>query len=74
MHIENFYDGELQFENGLPLTRGDKNYHGFGLKSMKHIAEKYGGCMSVTAADGKFCLDFLFPPDAGEYGRRNFSR
>ena len=74
VHIENFYDGELQFENGLPLTRGDKNYHGFGLKSMKHIAEKYGGCMSVTAADGKFCLDFLFPPDAGEYGRRNFSR
>lgn len=72
VHIENFYEGQLRFENGLPLTGGDKNYHGFGLKSMKHIVEKYGGCMSITASDGKFCLDFIFPKDAAGRVRRPF--
>ncbi len=70
VHIENFYEGEIQFENGLPMTRGDKNYHGFGLKSMKHIVERYGGCMSISAENGKFCLDLLFPPDAAEQAKK----
>lgn len=61
VHIENFYDGEISFENGLPVTDKDRNYHGFGIKSMKYIAEKYGGYMNVTAENGIFELNFLFP-------------
>lgn len=61
VHIENYYDGEITFENGMPVTKGDKNYHGFGMKSMDYIAKSYGGYMGVTAKDGKFCLDFVFP-------------
>ncbi len=61
IHIENYYDGELTFENGLPVTEGDKKYHGFGMKSMDYIAKNYGGQMSITAVGGKFRLDFVFP-------------
>ncbi len=61
VHIENYYDGEITFENGLPVTDGDKNYHGFGMKSMNYIAKSYGGQMSITACEGKFSLDFVFP-------------
>lgn len=61
VHMENFYEGEIEFQDGLPMTRGDKTRHGFGMRSMKHIAEKYGGYMTVTADGGRFRLDFLFP-------------
>ena len=36
IRIENCYDGELQFENGLPVTtKADGRYHGFGVKSIR---------------------------------------
>lgn len=61
IHIENFYEGEIKFENDFPVTSKDKDYHGFGMKSMRYIAKQYGGYMSVSAAEGKFRLDFIFP-------------
>jgi hypothetical protein len=61
VHIENFYDGEIRLENGLPVTDKGKDYHGFGMKSMRAIAEKYGGGMNVIAKNGKFCLDIVLP-------------
>ena len=61
LHFENYFDGELEMADGLPQTKKDKDYHGFGMKSMAYIARKYGGNMSVVAKDGKFMLDFLFP-------------
>lgn len=52
--ITNYFSGELRFEDGLPLThkQEEAGYHGFGMKSMRLIAEKYGG--KITArADGE---------------------
>ena len=61
VHIENFYDGEIIFEDGLPATTKDKGYHGFGIKSMNFIASKYNGYMNISTDDGIFCVDFVFP-------------
>ncbi|MFD0704239.1 ATP-binding protein [Alloscardovia venturai] len=62
LHVENPFDGLLKFEDELPqTTKADKNYHGFGMKSMHMIAEKYNGYMNVTAADGIFTLDIMVP-------------
>ena len=61
VHMENCYDGEITLEDGLPVTKGDRSRHGFGMRSIKHIAEKYGGSMGVTAENGVFSLDLLFP-------------
>ncbi len=61
VNLKNYYDGDLKFKDNLPqTTKGDKNYHGFGLKSIKSIVEKYGGDMYVTAHDGVFNLNLLF--------------
>lgn len=61
IHIENFYDGEIRFEDGYPLTTKSSDYHGFGIKSMDYVAKKYNGYMSISTEDGLFCLDFAFP-------------
>ena len=62
IHEENFFDGDLIYENNvLKTTKQNKLYHGFGVKSIKLIAEKYHGDVSVLAKDGKFILDILFP-------------
>ena len=58
--VENYYTGELTFIDGLPLTtNSDKDYHGFGMKSMKMIVGGYGGELSATASDGIFKLQII---------------
>lgn len=47
--------------DGLPMTAGDKYYHGFGMKSMRQITEKYGGHLRVTVAKNTFSLGILLP-------------
>ena len=65
--IYNSYKGELLFEDGLPkTTKNDEHNHGFGVKSIKYIAERHGGTISVTT-DGKiFTLQILFPAKANK--------
>lgn len=61
VHMENPAPVALTFEDGLPsTTKGDRDYHGFGLQSMRYIAEKYGGTLTVRQEDGVFLLDILF--------------
>ena len=60
VHIENFYEGSLSFDNGLPkTTKKDKRYHGFGMKSIRMITEKYHGYFKVKAENGLFILNIL---------------
>ncbi len=60
---ENYFDGELKISrDGLPqTTKGDTDYHGFGLKSVKAVADKYGGSVSVVSGDGIFRINVLLP-------------
>ena len=48
--------------NQLPVTtKADRRYHGFGVKSMKEVAEKYKGSLTVFVKDGWFELRILIP-------------
>ncbi len=59
---ENFYTGQLSFEGGLPVTSQlEDAVHGYGTRSMRYVAEKYGGEMSIGAKDGIFSLNILIP-------------
>ncbi|MCD7803012.1 MAG: GHKL domain-containing protein [Clostridiales bacterium] len=59
--VDNNYTGELVFRDGLPQTSKPEGAdHGFGLKSIRLVAEKYGGEMTVTA-DELFHLCVLLP-------------
>lgn len=58
---ENYYDGSLTFLDGLPVTtKEDKNYHGFGTKSIRMIVRKYGGEFSAYTKEDVFHLNLLF--------------
>ena len=60
--VENRFDGEVELQNGMPkTTKGDTAFHGFGVKSIKSIAEKYGGSLRVRAEDGWFRIGILIP-------------
>lgn len=61
IHVENRYKGSLVFSDDFPETTKDKNWHGFGMKSMNRIVTGYGGVMTVTAENGLFTLDILIP-------------
>lgn len=62
MRFENYYEGELCFEGGLPATtKRDKDYHGYGLKSIRYVARKYGGSVAVRAEKSWFELKILIP-------------
>lgn len=52
-----------QMVNGLPVStkRENKNYHGFGMSSMRYIVEKYGGGMNIYAGDGIFRVSIVIP-------------
>ena len=59
--IQNFFSKKLHFENGLPITtKKDKNYHGYGMKSIKMICEKYNGTLSINTNDNIFSVNILF--------------
>lgn len=62
LHMENPYAGELAFRDGLPdTTKQDKRYHGFGMKSIRLITQRYHGFLSVKAEGGVFALNILLP-------------
>lgn len=66
INSHNYYSGQLQIQDGLPLTtKKDTRFHGFGVKSMVMIVEKYGGNISFSAKNQIFNLNILFPYSAG---------
>jgi sensor histidine kinase regulating citrate/malate metabolism len=73
--FENCYEGELRLEGGLPVTtKSGSGWHGYGLKSIRHIAEKYGGSMTVNTEDGWFILRVLLPGRRSGVSRREADR
>ena len=62
IHFENYLGHSLTMQDGLPVTsKNDTSYHGFGMLSIRHIVEKYGGTMSVRTDQNLFRLDILLP-------------
>lgn len=62
IQINNYCEDNVVFTDGLPMTtKHNKDYHGFGMKSMQHLAKKYGGSMATSIADNMFTLQILLP-------------
>ncbi len=58
IEAENPFKGELLKEGNKFLTRKeDKTKHGYGLKSIKNIAEKYHGFMETISDDNIFKMN-----------------
>lgn len=58
--VENSYRGEVKFVNGMPQTdKSDTIYHGWGVRSIKYIAERYGGNITMSAEGQFFRMNIL---------------
>lgn len=58
---DNYFDGELVFRDGLPVTtKQDKNYHGFGSRSIRMIVHKYEGELSAYVTEDIFHMNIIF--------------
>ena len=58
--IKNYCDHPLDFHNGLPVTNKDNpKEHGYGMKTIQSIAEKYNGNLSIHLEDEIFTLAIL---------------
>lgn len=65
IRMENVCRTPLQFRDGLPVTtKGDRRYHGFGMKSMQQTVAKYSGSMLASQSGGWFRLNILIPLDS----------
>lgn len=62
LKVENYCPFPPDFRDGLPATtKRDAANHGFGLKSIRNTAQKYGGSMTTTVEDEWFVLKVLIP-------------
>jgi hypothetical protein len=62
IQIENYYGGTLALSDGLPVTtKADRANHGYGVKSIRAIAQKYGGQLMIGMENQVFSLQILIP-------------
>ena len=62
IRIENCFEGDIRFENGMPVTnKTDRGIHGYGTKSIRRIAERYNGSMTIDTKGDWFELRVLIP-------------
>ena len=62
IRVENYCSRPVRFEEGLPVTtKADRQNHGIGVRSIRYIAQKYGGNAVFSAEDGFFRLSVLIP-------------
>lgn len=60
--ISNSFTGSLQwdYESSLPVTsKKEKDRHGYGLASIRRVAEKYSGDIAIDIKDGEFLLSVM---------------
>ncbi len=65
IHLENYCKARPAFQDGLPqTTKKDTRNHGFGVRSIRYLAEQYGGHTVFRMSRNMFSLDITIPiPD-----------
>lgn len=68
IRVENYYDSRLSKDadgNLRTTKRDDQHRHGFGVKSIRHIAQQYGGEVTIRTDNHWFVLTALIPRRTG---------
>ena len=62
IEVENSSARKAQLLGGLPATsKADKALHGFGLRSVKSVLERYDGIMDIEQTDGSYSISLMIP-------------
>lgn len=60
--VENYYEGTIVLRDGYPVTsKPDRENHGYGVRSIRLIAQKYGGDIQISTQNQIFSLQILLP-------------
>lgn len=60
IHESNYYQDAIVMKEGLPdTTKGNNDYHGFGIKSIKSFCDAHDGTMKITTSNNIFSLDIM---------------
>ncbi len=60
IHIENYCPGAVCLKNGMPVPPATKDgLHGYGMKSIRYVAQKYGGNLVCRKENDMFHIDVL---------------
>lgn len=60
--IENYCEEELNYQDGQLMTsKIDKDYHGFGVKSIQMLVKKYNGDTRIEYSNHTFCIQIMLP-------------
>lgn len=60
--VENYCEEKVLKEGEeLTTTKGNKQYHGYGIKSIKYSVEKYGGFVNITNENNWFRVEMIIP-------------
>lgn len=64
--VTNYYNGEIKIVDGIPATTKTEEigFHGYGMKSMRLLAEKYHGSLNVRLEADVFILTVSLFDDA----------
>lgn len=69
IHTENYFAHVIKWENGLPCTtKEDKRFHGYGMRSVQILVERYAGTMTIDVDEDIFNLNIMIPLNAHEKG------
>lgn len=62
LRFENYYEGSLKMKEGRFLTtKKEKEFHGYGIKSIRYTVNKYDGAVSIDTKENWFDLKILIP-------------
>ncbi|WP_443742068.1 ATP-binding protein, partial [Tractidigestivibacter sp.] len=66
LNVTNYFDGTVTMVDGLPkTTAADPTGHGLGTRSMRDVAEKYGGTVTFSSDGDVFHVNVLVPIPEG---------
>jgi hypothetical protein len=67
IRVCNYFETPLQKEGeDYVTTKADKDSHGYGIKSIRQVAEKYHGTVVISTENSWFYLKILIPLPDGE--------
>lgn len=62
LRFENYFEGDLKTKDGdILTTKEKKEHHGYGIKSIRYIINKYDGALTVETKENWFEMKALIP-------------
>lgn len=67
IHSDNLFCGDIKYSGGKPVTsKSNASEHGFGIASIRRIAQKYGGEIKISVDGDVFNIDIAIPIPTAE--------